>query len=130
MLRLISGLPGCVAHEDDTRDEGPGLEQPQRQVDPGRRHVTRGASASSRRAIALLAADRTARRAADLADRLALSVRSLHRLFTDHVGLGPAWGYYDQAHLARDFTAMTGTSPGRYAAAADADRSGLEHASS
>jgi hypothetical protein len=65
--------------------------------------------------------------------------------FADQVGLGPSWvirryrlheaaahataggdvdwarlavtlGYYDQAHLVRDFTAAVGTAPARYAA--------------
>ena len=93
----------------------------------------------------MLAEDRTLTRVSDLADRLALSVRSVQRLFADQVGLGPSWvirryrlheaaahataggevdwarlavtlGYYDQAHLVRDFTATVGTAPARYAA--------------
>ncbi len=81
---------------------------------------------------------------ADLARRLALSVRSLQRLFAEQVGLSPAWvirryrlheaaarateggevdwarlaaelGYCDQAHLVRDFTATVGTPTARYA---------------
>jgi AraC-like DNA-binding protein len=97
------------------------------------------------RAVSLLEADRTLNRVSDLAERLSLSVRSVQRLFADHVGLGPSWvirryrlheaaarataggdvdwaslaialGYYDQAHLVRDFTATVGTAPARYAA--------------
>ena len=100
------------------------------------------------RAVALLEEDRSLTRVSDLAERLSLSVRSVQRLFADHVGLGPSWvirryrlheaaaqateggdvdwarlaialGYYDQAHLVRDFTATVGTAPARYAAAQD-----------
>ncbi len=80
-----------------------------------------------------------------LAQDLDTSVRGLQRLFADHVGVGPKWvirryrlhevtqrmeaqepidwaalaadlGYADQAHLVRDFSAMFGESPTRYAA--------------
>ena len=93
----------------------------------------------------LLEDDRTLNRVSDLAERLSLSVRSVQRLFADHVGLSPSWvirryrlheaaaeatagggvdwarlaialGYYDQAHLVRDFSATVGTPPARYAA--------------
>lgn len=94
-------------------------------------------------AVALLEKDRSFTRAAQLADHLHIGVRSLHRLFAEYVGLGPAWvirryrlheatarasdtvdwaalagelEYADQAHLVRDFTSMVGTSPVRYAA--------------
>ncbi len=105
------------------------------------------AAALATRAVALLDEDRSVTTVAVLADRLGLSVRSLHRLFNEHVGLGPAWvirrlrlqevaasavgggdvdwagmaarlGYCDQAHLVRDFTATVGVPPARYAAAA------------
>jgi AraC-like DNA-binding protein len=97
------------------------------------------------RAVALLAENREITRVSELAERLNLSVRSVQRLFADQVGLGPSWvirryrlheaaahatdggdvdwarlavtlGYYDQAHLIRDFTATVGTAPARYAA--------------
>jgi AraC-like DNA-binding protein len=71
-------------------------------------------------------------------------VRRLQRLFADYVGVGPKWvirryrlheitermaaggridwlrlalqlGYADQAHLSRDFTAIVGETPTRYA---------------
>jgi AraC-like DNA-binding protein len=99
-------------------------------------------------AVALLAEDRTITRVAQLAERLGRSVRATQRLFSDYVGLGPAWcirryrmqeaaaratggepvdwaalaldlGYYDQAHLVRDFTATIGVPPARYAASGD-----------
>jgi AraC-like DNA-binding protein len=79
-----------------------------------------------------------------LADDVGLTVRSLQRLFAEHVGIGPKWvirryrlqevterlaagasidwaalaaelEYADQPHLIRDFRAMTGESPTRYA---------------
>jgi transcriptional regulator GlxA family with amidase domain len=80
----------------------------------------------------------------DLAARVGLGVRALQRLFAGYVGLSPGWvirrrrlqevalravgdepvdwaelavtlGYYDQAHLVRDFTAAVGEPPARYA---------------
>jgi len=82
-------------------------------------------------------------RAEDLADHAAMSLRSLQRLFTDYVGIGPKWvisrfrildaaaaahsgeavdwaalaaelGFADQAHLTRAFTAVVGTPPETY----------------
>ncbi|QKW40634.1 AraC family transcriptional regulator [Actinomadura sp. NAK00032] len=78
------------------------------------------------------------------AEQLHVSVRTLQRLFAEYVGASPKWvlrrarlheaatradegaridwralagdlGYYDQAHLTRDFTAAVGVSPARYA---------------
>lgn len=96
-------------------------------------------------AVSLLEKDRSFTRASHLAQHLHLSVRTMHRLFADYVGLGPAWvirryrlheatsrasgtvdwaalaaelDYADQAHLVRDFTAMVGMSPTRYVAQA------------
>ncbi|GAA2453705.1 helix-turn-helix domain-containing protein [Actinomadura vinacea] len=75
---------------------------------------------------------------------LNVSVRTLQRLFAEYVGAGPKWvlrrarlheaatradqgvpidwaaladdlGYCDQAHLTRDFTAVVGTPPAKYA---------------
>ncbi|WFE95841.1 AraC family transcriptional regulator [Micromonospora sp. WMMD987] len=88
-------------------------------------------------------ADRTLLRVDDLARRHDLPVRRLQRLFLDHVGVGPKWvirryrlleaieqvvsgspdwaalaadlGYSDQAHLSRDFAAVTGRTPTGYA---------------
>ena len=80
---------------------------------------------------------------ADVADRHAVTVRTLQRLFTHYVGVGPKWvlaryrlhdavadldagwpgtltdlavryGWYDQAHFTRDFTALVGVPPGQY----------------
>jgi AraC-like DNA-binding protein len=82
-------------------------------------------------------------RAEDLAERGAMSLRSLQRLFTEYVGIGPKWvisrfrildaaaaahsgeavdwaalaaalGFADQAHLTRAFTAVVGTPPETY----------------
>ncbi len=78
-----------------------------------------------------------------LADQLGVSLRSLQRLFLEYVGVSPKWvirryrlqeaawriargdnaplshlaadlGYFDQAHLARDFVAVLGCSPSDY----------------
>ncbi|MEV4411920.1 AraC family transcriptional regulator [Catellatospora sp. NPDC049609] len=88
--------------------------------------------------------DRGVRRVDDLAHGAGLSTRSLQRMFTEHVGVGPKWvilryrlheaieraagdvdwaqvaaelGYSDQAHLVREVTAAIGVSPAAYAAA-------------
>jgi len=89
--------------------------------------------------------DRSISHAGQLARSGGLSVRSLHRLFERHVGLGPKWiirrarahhaaervasgervdfaalaqelGYHDQAHFVRDFKAQIGFTPAAYAA--------------
>jgi AraC-like DNA-binding protein len=82
-------------------------------------------------------------RVEQLAERCGTSVRTLQRLFAEYVGVGPKWvlrrarlqeaalradagtvdwpllaadlGYADQAHLSRDFTAVVGQPPARYA---------------
>lgn len=90
-------------------------------------------------------ADPEIKRVDVLASRLGTSVRQLQRLFAEYVGVGPKWvirryrlhdvtermaagepvrwgalaadlGYADQAHFVRDFTAMFGETPTRYAA--------------
>jgi transcriptional regulator GlxA family with amidase domain len=81
----------------------------------------------------------------ELAERHAMSPRTLQRLFRRYVGVGPKWviqrarlhdavdridtrrvtdlatlalelGWFDQAHFTRDFTALVGQSPAAYAA--------------
>ncbi|ROV68272.1 MULTISPECIES: AraC family transcriptional regulator [Streptomyces] len=88
--------------------------------------------------------DRTVRRVDGLARHTGLSARSLQRLFSAYVGVGPKWvilryrihealeaaeagpaldwvrlaadlGYSDQAHLVRDFTATVGVPPTAFA---------------
>ena len=88
--------------------------------------------------------DRSISRADDLARIARVSVRSLHRLFEQFVGVGPKWivrrarvqeaaervargapvdwaalaqelGYHDQAHFIRDFRAQIGSTPTAYA---------------
>ncbi len=90
------------------------------------------------------AADAAITRADQLAAAYDVGLRRLQRLFAEHVGVGPKWvirryrlheaaaraadggdldlvrlaadlGYSDQAHLTRDFTAIVGVSPARYA---------------
>lgn len=82
-------------------------------------------------------------RAEDLAAHAGMSLRSLQRLFTEYVGIGPKWviqrfrilevaaaatgeertdwaalaqelGFSDQAHLVRQFTRVVGTPPATY----------------
>jgi AraC-like DNA-binding protein len=94
--------------------------------------------------VARIQAEPQLKRVDALAERAGLGVRRLQRLFAEYVGLGPKWvirryrlhevgerlasgvdidwvrlatelGYADQAHFIRDFTAMVGESPTRYA---------------
>jgi AraC-like DNA-binding protein len=99
--------------------------------------------------VRLISADPSLTRVDRLAAVTGLSVRRLQRLFAEYVGVGPKWvmrrarlhdaaeradhgdvadwaafaaelGYSDQAHLTRDFTAIIGVPPTRYAQAAAA----------
>jgi len=96
--------------------------------------------------VARIVADPGLTRADDLAREFGLGIRRLQRLFAEYVGVGPKWvirryrlheaaaaaaggagpdwvglaadlGYSDQAHLVRDFSAMVGVPPARYARA-------------
>jgi len=96
------------------------------------------------RLVRLAQDDRAIARAEDLAGAAGVSVRSLHRLFERHIGVGPKWivrrsrvqeaaermargeridlaataqelGYHDQAHLTHDFRAQVGFTPAAYA---------------
>lgn len=93
--------------------------------------------------VADMLADRSLLMVADVARRHGVTVRTLQRLFTHYVGVGPKWvlsryrlhdavadldagwdgtltdlavrcGWYDQAHFTRDFTALVGVTPGQY----------------
>ena len=93
--------------------------------------------------VADMLADHCLLTVAEVAERHAVTVRSLQRLFTHYVGVGPKWvlaryrlhdavadldagwpgtltdlavryGWYDQAHFTRDFTALVGVTPGQY----------------
>jgi AraC-like DNA-binding protein len=95
--------------------------------------------------------DRELTRVEDLAAAAGVSMRTLQRAFTEHIGIGPKWflrryriyeageqvarsahvdwaelaadlGYADQAHLTRDFTAAFGLPPAQYAAVSAAQR--------
>jgi AraC-like DNA-binding protein len=94
--------------------------------------------------VARITDDPALRRVDQLSAASGISVRGLQRLFADYVGVGPKWvmrrarlheaaaradsgelidwaglaadlGYADQAHLTRDFTAILGVPPARYA---------------
>lgn len=100
--------------------------------------------AVTNRLVRLAQEDRAIARAEDLACAAHISVRSLHRLFERHVGVGPKWivrrsrvqnaaervargehvdwaatahelGYHDQSHLIRDFRDQIGLTPAAYA---------------
>jgi AraC-like DNA-binding protein len=93
--------------------------------------------------VADMLADRSLLTVGAVARRHGWTVRTLQRLFTHYVGVGPKWvlaryrlhdivaeldegyagtisdlahryGWYDQAHLTREFTALVGETPGRY----------------
>ena len=95
--------------------------------------------------VATMLDDPAVARVDALAARHGMSTRTLQRLFRRYVGVSPKWvlkryrlheaaeriaegrdgswaatalelGYFDQAHFVRDFTALIGTSPARYAA--------------
>ncbi|MEQ3553046.1 helix-turn-helix domain-containing protein [Pseudonocardia nematodicida] len=94
--------------------------------------------------VARIATDRALTRVDALAAATGTSIRSLQRLFAEHVGVGPKWvirryrlhevtermaagepvrwtdvaaelGYADQAHMTREFTALFGEPPTAYA---------------
>ncbi len=91
-----------------------------------------------------IAEQRGLTRVEQVQEHFGLNARALQRLFHDYVGIGAKWvinryrlheavermaagtpadwaqlalelGYFDQAHFIRDFKAMTGHTPGRYA---------------
>ncbi|WKN47022.1 helix-turn-helix domain-containing protein [Nocardioides sp. Arc9.136] len=97
------------------------------------------------RLVAEVEADPGIRRVGDLCERFATTERTLQRLTARRIGLSPKWlvqrrrlhevaerlragegaelatvaaelGYADQSHLTRDFRAVTGTTPGAFAA--------------
>jgi AraC-like DNA-binding protein len=96
-----------------------------------------------RELVALAESDLALTRAEQLAESASMSLRSLQRLFTEYVGVGPKWvilryrildaaaaahggepvdwatlavelGFTDQAHLTRAFTSVVGTPPATY----------------
>ncbi|MFC9787565.1 DUF6597 domain-containing transcriptional factor [Rhodococcus sp. NPDC127528] len=93
--------------------------------------------------VDLIEQDTSIHRVDEVAALAGMSVRTLQRLFTEYVGIGPKWvirrhrlldaaerahsgtpiawaelaeelGFSDQAHLIRDFTAAVGTPPATY----------------
>ena len=95
--------------------------------------------------VADMLQDRALLTVAQVEDRHGVSERTLQRWFSHYVGVGPKWvlaryrmhdvvtelddgyagsladlaarhGWYDQSHFVRDFRALTGVTPGEYAA--------------
>jgi AraC-like DNA-binding protein len=89
-------------------------------------------------------ADRTITKVSEVARRCGISSRTLQRLFSQYVGVGPKWvikryrlqeaadqlaggevvnwatmavdlGYFDQAHFIKDFKTLVGRTPAEYA---------------
>ncbi|WP_019629871.1 AraC family transcriptional regulator [Actinomadura atramentaria] len=104
------------------------------------------AAAQAAEIVRRITADPSLTRVDGIAAEEGVSVRTLQRLFAEHVGVSPKWvlrrarlheaaarahagtavdwsalaaelGYSDQAHLTRDFTAAVGVPPSRYARA-------------
>jgi AraC-like DNA-binding protein len=98
--------------------------------------------------VAAMLDDHTLLTVADVCERHGTSTRTLQRLFTHYVGIGPKWvlaryrmhdvvaaidagydgtltdlavrfGFYDQAHFTREFTALIGVTPSEYRRARD-----------
>lgn len=96
--------------------------------------------------VARVETDSSIRTAEDLARVAGIGLRSLQRLFRSHVGVSPKWvvqrarlqeaasrlargdqidlaalavelGYFDQAHMTRDFTSLVGSPPATYQSA-------------
>jgi AraC-like DNA-binding protein len=96
------------------------------------------------RVVAEIMEDRAITRVDQVVERTGIGTRRLQRLFADYVGVSPKWvvqryrlheaaerlaadeqldlatlavelGYFDQAHFARDFKAIVGSPPNRYA---------------
>jgi AraC-like DNA-binding protein len=96
--------------------------------------------------VADMLANRSLLTVAQVGERHGVTSRTLQRLFVHYVGVGPKWvlaryrmhdavseidqgyegtltelahryGWYDQAHFTRDFTALVGMTPGQYRAA-------------
>jgi AraC-like DNA-binding protein len=94
--------------------------------------------------VADIMEDRAITRVDQVVERTGIGTRRLQRLFADYVGVSPKWvvqryrlheaaerlaadeeldlatlavelGYFDQAHFARDFKAIVGSPPNRYA---------------
>lgn len=130
---LFTGLPG---HADVAAVEA-ALRANLPEPDARARHAVE--------VVDLIVAEPRITRVDVLARELGTTVRSLQRLFAEHVGVGPKWvirryrlrevtermaaggpidwaalaadlGYADQPHFVRDFTAMFGESPTQYAA--------------
>lgn len=93
--------------------------------------------------VADMLADRSLLTVADVATRHGWTARTLQRLFTHYIGVGPKWvfaryrmhdvvteidegytgtlsdlahryGWYDHAHFTRDFTTLIGVTPSHY----------------
>ena len=139
-LELVARVEGCSDVVEAMRlVESVVIETP---AEPGHREVVERVN----EVVALIACDRSITTVGELAARTGLHRRRIQREFAEYVGLGPksvirryrlqeaasaaldgtavAWadvaarlGYFDQAHLVRDFTATIGTPPAAYARA-------------
>ena len=105
---------------------GPGIERVQAVVDAARedRTLLRADALAERAGLSLRGLQRLLRRHLGLSPKLVLQrfrlQEAAHRLVAepglDQAGLALSLGYCDQAHFVRDFAAVIGEPPGRYAA--------------
>ncbi|MFD7654218.1 DUF6597 domain-containing transcriptional factor [Actinosynnema sp. NPDC059797] len=130
---VFAGLPARAGVESVEEALRANLPEP----DPRSRHAVE--------VVELIVSQPAITRVDVLARELGTTARSLQRLFAEHVGISPKWvirryrlrevtermaaggridwavlaadlGYADQPHFVRDFTAMFGETPTRYAA--------------
>ena len=142
LRRSLAREIACTVHGADREDRLERLQAALVSALAGRRR--RGPSPLVRAAVGMLATEEGATRIEALADQLGVSRRQLERRFRAEIGVAPktlamvlrfrrvlgaierrseGWpamalrcGYFDQAHLIRDFKRFTGRTPGSHPA--------------
>ena len=143
-IRVFGSEVGLVAEEVLSQPDDASMTAPAARFLLERLPSTDSDASLAASIVEAIESDRTLIRIDQLLDRWALSKRSLQRLFEEYVGVGPKWvinryrmhealervdqggqanwaelalelGYFDQAHFIRDFKALVGCTPARYA---------------